>query len=453
MFRKLIELIPGTDSGLKADAVLAVHPLQLSRWLDQIWARGGIINGAWLQILAPSGGTTAAPALGDPGAVTKTRIPRGLLELLRSGVRPKPGTNPGDPVPEQEYAHPAYGTLAFGVPENPNDPPPVWEHLMYAYLVEATGIFEILGEVTRRYVVGESLPAPSVDTMVWLRSTEDLFFRDAPLFSAGGLLTSHLRPDARINRRNVYWRMFGMDLPHPPGHGIQGQPWKRGSGVSANTRFLELWNELLRQVWLGIENDRNTSGANPTDSGYVGYLCQTLSEMLQLRRKGGMLSREEFAYVTMLSWFHLTVEYDTTLVRDLSANTGVQGNPADRLAAIGNRVGIAPSRQARELFELSELVSPLLWMIELGLFNGGAQAEMLYKRNGIPNAIISQTMNRIIDLWQSGTGERVKDLAVTTRRPKMDARAPQPTRLPGALVPPTSPAPLPKNGRHPAARV
>ncbi len=28
---------------------------------------------------------------------------------------------------------------------------------MYAYLVEATGIFEILGEVVRRYVVGETL--------------------------------------------------------------------------------------------------------------------------------------------------------------------------------------------------------------------------------------------------------------------------------------------------------
>jgi hypothetical protein len=326
---------------------------------------------------------------------------------------------------------------------------------MYAYLIEATGIFEIFGEVARRYVVGESLPAPSVDTMVWLRNTEDLFFRDAPLFGVGGLLTSHLRRDARINRRNVYWRMFGMDLPHSPGKDIQGQPWKHQAGATANTRFLELWNELLRQIWLGIENDRNSSGANPTDTVYIGYLCQTLSEMLQLRRKGGMLSREEFAYVTMLSWFHLTVEYDTSVVVDLSANTGALGNPADRLAAIGARVGIAPSRQSRELFELAELVSTLLWMIELGMFNEPAAAEMLFKRTGVADTTIGDAMNRIIDLWQSGTGERVKDLAVTVRRPRLDSPSPQPTRLPGDLVSATPPsgAPASANGQRRVTRV
>ena len=148
---------------------------------------------------------------------------------------------------------------------------------MYAYLIEATGIFEILGEVVRRYVVGETLPTPSMDTLVWVRSTEELFFRDPPLFGIGGL-TSQLRPEARINRRNAYWRMFGLDLPHPIGMGIEGQPWKRDVGETANERFLELWNELLRQVWLGIEHERNTSGANPTDASYIGYLCQAIGQ-------------------------------------------------------------------------------------------------------------------------------------------------------------------------------
>ncbi len=107
--------------------------------------------------------------------------------------------------------------------------------------------------------------------------------------------------------------MFGLDLPHPVGMGIEGQPWKRDVGETANERFLELWNELLRQVWLGIEHDKNTSGANPTDASYIGYLCQAIGQTLQMRRRKGMLSREEFAYATMMSWFHLTVEHDTAL--------------------------------------------------------------------------------------------------------------------------------------------
>jgi hypothetical protein len=282
-----------------------------------------------------------------------------------------------------------------------------------------------------------------------VRNTEELFFRDPPLFGLGGNITSQLRPDSRANRRNVYWRMFGMDLPHPIGKGADGQSWKREVGATANTRFLEMWNELLRQIWLGIENDRNSSGANPTDAGYVGYLCQTLGEMLQLRRRGGMCSREEFAAGTMLSWFHLTVEYETSVVVDLHANSGLRGNPADRLAAIGARVGIAPSRQARELFELADLVSTLMWMIELGLFNSSTQAELLYRRNGVTNPVIATTTNRIIDLWQSGTGERVKDLAVSTRRPQSDTRSAQPTRLPGGLVP-TAPR-ASTNGHRPTS--
>jgi hypothetical protein len=199
-----------------------------------------------------------------------------------------------------------------------------------------------------------------------------------------------------------------------------------------------LWNELLRQVWLGYENDTNTSGAKATDPSYVAYLCQTLSEILKLRRQGGMLARDEFAFVSMMSWFHLTVEHDTSIVVDLKSTAGDRGNAADRLAAIGARVGIAPSRQSRELFELADLMSPVLWAIELELFNQSPQAETLYK-HGSTNAV-STTMNRIIDLWQSATGERVKDLAVTTRRAGIEPRNAQPTRLmAGSVATPARP--------------
>nr|WP_174188588.1 hypothetical protein [Nocardia barduliensis] len=415
-----------------ADTVFAFHPEQLSRWLDEIWRTGGVV--AWANVLFP-----AEVPLGDAGAITRTQLPPGPL-MTDSGVNVPQSTSlllpPG-------YNLPPLGTQQPAPSEpRPFGPPASWQHMMYAYLVESTGVFEILGEVARRYAVGETLPTPRLDTMVWLRATEELFFRDPPLFRVGSL-TSQLRPDAGVNRRNAYWRMFGLDLPHPAGARIEGQPWKRDTGTTSNTRFLELWNELLRQVWLGIENVTNTSGPKPTDDSYIAYLSRTIGEMLRLRRRGGMLSREEFSYVCMLSWFHLTVEFDNSVVLDLHATAGAGGNAADRLAAIGERVGIAPSRQARELFELADLVSPLLWALELRMFDAPLAAPLLYNVN---ISLAARIMNRITDLWQSATGERVKDLAVTMRRGAAPARSAQPVTLPREFVP-TAPRPSSTNGR------
>jgi len=450
MFRTLVsDLI--TNAGAvpedAANAVQATSPLQLSRWLDEIWWCGGLVaDPVWQGILTQVSANTPTS---DPtkSIIAGTRLPDLLLPSVRSGLQPIT-TPPGSAQP---YVTPP--PTIPPVPPMTSSVAPIWRHLIYAYLVESTGVFEILAEVLRRYVVGETLPTPTTGTVVWARATEELFFRDPPLFSAGGALTSQLRPVAAANRRNVYWRMFGLDLPHPI-PGIGGQPWKRDVGATINVRFLELWNELLRQVWLGFENDSNSSGAKATDSSYIAYLCQTLSEMMQLRRRGGMLFRDEFAYVTMLSWFHLTVQYDTALVGDLSANAGPNGNPADRLALIGQRVGIAPSRQARELFELADKVSPLMWAIELGVFNNPSAAEMLYRHIGLPSGVpttIADEMNRIVDLWQSATGERVKDLAVTQRRVQAPARSAQPAKLlPGGSVPST-PAPS-TNGQPVASR-
>jgi hypothetical protein len=402
--------------------MFATHPVQLSRWLEEIWNNGGIAT--WP--LAPI--TPGSPPLGDPRIVRELELPTGLRDgSLQSGLTAVP---PIANIP----ATFATGTALGAVPGSPLP----WDHLIYAYLVESTGIVEILGEVVRRYAVGETLNAPTtVQTLAWARATEELFFRDPPLFHIGGL-TSQLRPNARFNRWNAYWRMFGWDLPQAITDGADGQRWKQDAGATANTRFLELWTELLGQVWMAIENENNTAGANPTDATYIAYLCRTLSEMLQLRRRSGMLAREEFAYVTMLSWFHLTVEFNTAVVRDLHADAGDPGNPADRLAAIGSRVGITPPRQAREMFELADLLSPILWFIELGQFSTTVGAPLLFTR-GIANPVVAQDMMRVIDMWQSATGQGVKDLAVRVRQsPTAGLRprpAPQPTRLPSAVLP------------------
>ena len=146
-----------------------------------------------------------------------------------------------------------------------------------------------------------------------------------------------------------------------------------------------------------------------------------------------MGAREEFAAISLLSWFHLTLEYDSAVVRNLKATAGGTGNPADRLMAIGQQVQITPPRQARELFELADLMSPVLWFIELDQFSTPSDAETLFKVANVPNTAVADTMIRIIDLWQSATGTPLKDHPVRVARPGDAARtSAQPVRLPTA---------------------
>lgn len=422
MFRTLARLVvdptlSSTSAKPNPDVVFAHNPRQLSRWLEEVFAVNGLIT------YLPNASKVLTAPTGQKTVVERLRMPAGLLTELPSAI------SEGTAIPPGYKVKPLLGTTT----------PLAWDHLIYAFLLENTGIVEILGEVVRRYKVGETLAPPSEPTLVWARNTEELFFRDPPAFHILGV-SSQLRPDARVNRRNAYWRMFGRDLSHSPlGAPLEGQPWKRDVGAGTNARFFEIWEELLRQVWQGILNDRNQGGPNATDKSYIAYLCQSLSEMLIMRRRGGMLAQEEFAYVSMLSWFHLSVEYETSLVRDLKAEAGGDGNPADRLAAIGARVGINPPRESRELFELAGLLSPLMWFIENGAFNDSDEAEMLYHSNLVPGPLLANTMIRIIDLWQSATGTRIKDPTVVSVSP--DARRPaQPLRLPEPT--PTATAPV-----------
>ena len=45
MFRKLAGLLKGQTFLTEADAVFTFHPEQLSRWLEEVWANGGIAIG------------------------------------------------------------------------------------------------------------------------------------------------------------------------------------------------------------------------------------------------------------------------------------------------------------------------------------------------------------------------------------------------------------------------
>lgn len=389
-------------------SVFEVHPLQLSRWLDEAWSATGLVP------LIP-GQANSAPFLGSATIVD-------TLDLPAATIKPS-GIDDSDPDRWTGGSGPTRDASGLGL---------LWHHLVYAYLIESTGVLEVFAETMRRLVLGESLGALSPAGVRWMRATEELFFREPPLFSIHGVV-SELRPHARLSRRNAYWRMFGLDLPHPiPSRWGPGNEsgWKADIGLGVNADFRAKWTELLRQVWLGTENRKNSAGANATDPAYVALLCVALKDMMNNRRRGGLLAREEFAYVTALSWFHLTVQDNHPIVVDLKAEAT---SPADRLASIAQRVGMSPAARSRELFELAEPMSTLLRAIELGLFDTPTQAALLYDGT---NPALARDMNNVIDLWQSATGERVKD------RPtgNVAVSSPQPLRIP-------TPTPATTNGR------
>src|SRR5215475_792849 len=262
-----------------ASTVFELHPIQLARALEEAYfAKDDSLRGPF-----PS------PAL--PPDIVDRQLASGLDRVLAD-------------VPDDIYP------LA-----DRQSQPLVWHHLIYAYMIEQTRVFEIFDRVLFHYLHGEQLPPATAGGQRWLRATEDLLFRDAPSFQIYAV-TSWLRPDIRASRRNAYMRLFGLDLDHGkinfdehPPKDSGPYPYPREPGW--NKSFLDKFEEFVRQVWRGIENAANTSGPNPTDDAAIATLADDLRIMLADRRKYGNLAREEFVFVSMMSWLHLTLMFDS----------------------------------------------------------------------------------------------------------------------------------------------
>lgn len=293
----------------------------------------------------------------------------------------------------------------------------VWDHLIYAYMVENTRILEIFRRAVHEFTHGEKLGAPSVQTLHWLRNTEELFFRDVPSFFTPGLHSS-VRPDGEATRRAAYHRMLGMDLNHGA---ADNKPYPFPRAEATNKEFVSTFEELLREVWIGIINASNSSGTKPTDDDKLKELVRTLEEMLLARRLQGSLSREEFACVALASWFHLTVDSDSAVVVDLRA----QATSAEqRLFKIAQLVGVPAHGLSGSYFDIAESISLVLLAVESGIItsvpNGVAA---LYT----PGTALERSMRTIITHWSIISGRDMKAGKIApmdaTRRPALAPRA------------------------------
>jgi hypothetical protein len=62
---------------------------------------------------------------------------------------------------------------------------------------------------------------------------------------------SHVRPDQEATRRNGYQRLLGMDLNHGA---ADNKPYSYVRAEASNKEFVSTFEELLREVWIGIIN-------------------------------------------------------------------------------------------------------------------------------------------------------------------------------------------------------
>jgi hypothetical protein len=303
----------------------------------------------------------------------------------------------GQPVNLADLKEAARGSALD--PPTPPSPvtgsPPGWHHLVYAYMLENTRMMDIFRRVVFEYAHGERLPYASQETQRFLRVSEELFFTTPRVFSLRSV-TSNLRPDDGGVRRNAYHRLLGMDLVHGT---EDGKPYSYLKADVNNRDFSTLFEALLTEVWKGFSNRLNFVGENATDDEAIRTLLRRLQEMLQARRFGGTLSREEFDAVATLSWFHLTVSFNTRIVSDLSSQAAGE---ADRLKQIGERVGLPAHARSDAYFQLARPMSNILRAIE----NGAAQAA---GPAGLYAGFFRNDMLTIITNWSIATGRDMKD--------------------------------------------
>ncbi|MCI0601358.1 MAG: hypothetical protein L0Y60_17950 [Beijerinckiaceae bacterium] len=390
MFRRFAKFL--TDAGVNGPEVLMrLHPSELSVLLELAWD-----NRSDNKLLA----------LGDPAR--RSDVPGlfgssfGTFFTSLSGAGAAvPATNPFVLIATELRRH-FIGTSVIG--RVSNTPGGLYDHLIYAYMIENTRIYEIFRRVVFEFVHGEKLGVPgSGDSQKWLRTTEELFFREPPPFFITAV-TGYVRPDIHATRRNAYQRMFDMNLNHGTD---DNKPYPYVKAEAANNNFIATFEEFVREVWIGIENFNNSSGAKPTDDAKIADLAEKLFDMLMTRRQTGNLSREEFVFVSWMSWFHLTVDSNLPVILDLRAQAT---SPEERLFKIAQRVGLPAHGLSKHYFDIADSISRILIEIETGKFNDPLAVPALYTpAPGGPNA----AMLTIIRHWSIITGREMKARKVT----------------------------------------
>ncbi|HEY9649579.1 MAG TPA: hypothetical protein V6C95_02870, partial [Coleofasciculaceae cyanobacterium] len=166
--------------------------------------------------------------------------------------------------------------------------------------------------------------------------------------------------------------------------------------------FQKTFEEFLREVWVAIANANNTAGTSPRDDAAIANLARRLYDMLRTRRQNGNLSQEEFFFVSMMSWFHLSVQFDSPIVVSLRAEGSSE---EERLKKIAERVKLPLHAKSYYFFGLADRMSWLLTQIEMGTYNDPLAVPALYT----PGSTAEGVMRLIITYWSEATERNMKE--------------------------------------------
>lgn len=290
---------------------------------------------------------------------------------------------------------------------------PSWDHLIYAYMIENTRIVQIFRRIIEEILSGERFGALSEGSYKWVQSAVEVFFRNGNLPMIFDT-TSALRPHSEDVRRNAYHRMLGMDLNHGT---VDNRPAEYVRSSTANTGLVAALQDLLRETWRGVINKDNSTGINMTDNGRIVELAEQLRNMLLDRRRTagttagtrayGMLAREEFVAVSMLSWFHLTVNVPSSpIIVDLKATSIT---PEGRLRNLGELVGLPAHSHSRSFIHMAVPASRLLRALEIweSTSSPANDAARFYEGD------LSGDTLTLINHWSLATGADLKALPVS----------------------------------------
>ena len=165
---------------------------------------------------------------------------------------------------------------------------------------------------------------------------------------------------------------------------------------------MNTFEEFLREVWVGIINFGNESGVKRTDDAKIANLAEKLYDMLVTRRLGGNMAREEFFFVSMMSWLQLSLEFDSPIVKSLRAEGT---SPEQRLHKMAPRVGEPAHGLSKNFFDMADAISRLLIQIETSIYNDPAAVSALY--TDIPDGPIHDIKTTITH-WSITTGHDLK---------------------------------------------
>ena len=110
----------------------------------------------------------------------------------------------------------------------------------------------------------------------------------------------------------------------------------------------------------------------------------------------------------MMSWFHLTVESDLPVIKDLKAEAS---SSEERLFKVAQRVGLPAHGLSKSYFEIAEAISSVLIAIETGTLSVSGAGAAFYNPGVTPPPItpsLPDTMKKIVTHWTAITGRDVK---------------------------------------------